>query len=685
MSAVLATDRHVGRASARGAEVIILLVCAGVLVLMRLHAFDLPLETDEANYAYIGGRLLAGDRLYVDVWDHQPPGVFVLFAAVAAVFGGEPVVFRWLATGCSLATMFFIWGILGRVASARTVRSHRLKPGARGIGQSDTGGGEQRSSLLYPASGTQGQAVYTPFAWVPAGGAVLFALASSDPGTAGEGCNREIYMNTLILAAWLWMLRRPSPPASAIFVSGLLLGLASTLKTIIAVHWVCLAVWLVVTSIRRTESATPPDSGSADKPGARRTRDRRQSGDELAIDTSRGMGNRAEDSPALMRAARLRCRIADGLGKTRVPRWRFGLGLRFGLGTVLWFGVGPLVIWLAVFAYFAATGRFVEFWEAVFGFNLGYSGAGDAFFARFTRFFQPERHPFIFYSSAVLWLGGIVSALVLPLAGVLWHRFSTRVSTGKMPVPQMPVPHIPVAQMPAPHRAAVVFALLVAGYVTICLPAQFWPHYYYLLIPALALALPMSVGLLADCTVRYSPGTGGARRRWVMPVILAGLTCWLGFTQWRDYLSRTPYQITVKRYNSRDFFGRAHGRNVAHVTDPDDTIFVFGNDAAIYYYSKRRCASRYTMATGLREQYPRSAQRRAILLEELARELPRVILETGEPRFEAWEAFLKAHYEPIGADYHDRRGDLIMPVWGLKDRPVERIDWNWDRSQIGGG
>ena len=39
----------------------------------------------EGNYAYIGQRLAAGDRLYVDVWDHQPPGVFALTAAVARV------------------------------------------------------------------------------------------------------------------------------------------------------------------------------------------------------------------------------------------------------------------------------------------------------------------------------------------------------------------------------------------------------------------------------------------------------------------------------------------------------------------------------------------------------------------------------------------------------------------------
>ena len=56
-----------------------LAMAGAILLAFRLHAFDLPLETDECNYIYIGSRLLAGDRLYVDVWDHQPFGVFVLF------------------------------------------------------------------------------------------------------------------------------------------------------------------------------------------------------------------------------------------------------------------------------------------------------------------------------------------------------------------------------------------------------------------------------------------------------------------------------------------------------------------------------------------------------------------------------------------------------------------------------
>ena len=157
-------------------------------------------------------------------------------------------------------------------------------------------------------------------------------------------------------------------------------------------------------------------------------------------------------------------------------------------------------------------------------------------------------------------------------------------------------------------------------------------------------------------------------------------------TQSTHYLSQPPFGITVKRYNSRDFWGRGQGDNVRSVTDPGDSIFVFGNDASIYYYAKRRCASRYTMITGLAEGMSGAARRRKNLLDDLQRDPPRLILVVfDEDPFDEWKAFLRAHYtEPVGWDFHDKTGEPIMFVLARKDRPIDAIDWNWDRSSDGG-
>lgn len=549
---------------------------------MRLHAFSLPLETDECNYAHIGARLLDGERLYVDVWDHQPPGVFVLFAATQALFGGEPHVFRWLAMGASLASLWLIFGITRIVGG--------------------------------PSAGI--------------GAAALFAICSADPGTAGEGCNREIFMNTLILAAWWVVLRsawnagRPVPlltPGSglslpvldsvltdldrtliqsairddperwgppqtcALLAAGALLALASAIKTIVAVHWILLAAWIV-------------------------------------------------------------WRAAQTGGRTAVR----ALAL---------FAAGPLLLWLAAFGYFAQTGRWQLFVEAVFGVNLSYSDQPEPFLFRFFRFIQPQRHPFIFDSARYLWW-----AFALGVAAMAMRSFRDR-SPG----------------------ALAVLALAASGYVALCLPAQFWPHYYYLLIPPATIIAALLVDTFGDVT-RLVAGDWESRRPWTRYIPLAALCIAVGFTQWRDYLSRSPLEITIKRYNTRDFWGEAQGRRVAAATRPDDSVFVYGNDASIYYYSRRRCASRFTMITGLREGYRGAAERRAQLIEDIRRNPPAlVMLLFDQPPFPEWQALLHELYqeEPIGWDFHDQKGEPIMAVLGLKSRTFPQIDWNWDRSMIG--
>ncbi len=521
------------------------LVLAGagvVLVLFRLHAFDLPLETDECNYAYIGARLLAGDRLYTDIWDHQPFGIFALFAGVIAVFGDDPSVFRWLATAFSLGSLGLVFAVSRRCA------------------------GRPAAALA----------------------AILFALASSDPGTAGEGCNREIYMNTCILGAWYLAVRSAGLSYRLIFAAGVALAMGSGIKTIVAVHWIALAPWIML-------------------------RVWRQAG----------------------------------------PAWR----CRAAMVSLGWFAVGPAAFWLASLAYFAATDRAHEFVDAVFMFNLSYSEGAESFAARFARFFAPKRHPFIFDSAWPIWSSAAIASAVLLFKGI-----RSRCS-----------------------GIGAVLALVAGSFVAVCLPAQFWPHYYYLLIPPLVIVAGSAVTAISEWCGDSKKSLPFATRLSRIG-LYAVLPVWLTFTEYREYLSQPPFGITVKRYNSRDFWGRAYGEKVRQVTNPEDSIFVFGNDTGVYYYAQRRCASRYSMITGLRTGYKGAEQRRKILLQELEKDPPRLIVVLfDEPAFAQWQAFLNEHYgEPIGWDFHDRTGAPIMFVMARKDQPVQALNWDWDRTEVGG-
>lgn len=586
---------------------------AVVLVLSRWHAFSLPLEADECNYAYIAARLLAGDRLYVDVWDHQPPGVYALFAGAIALFGDAPDVFRWMSTAFSLASLGLIYGI-ARSCAGR----------------------------------------------LPAVAAVsLFAIASADPGTAGEGCNREIYMNTLVLAAWYLALRVPRragpirgpashrPSLATVAAAGACLGLASTIKTVIAVHWLLLAVWLVLWPAR-----------------ARRDPE-------------------ATHGAAPSRAARRRSIIA----------------------TVTAFAVGPTIMWSATLGYFALTHRFALFVDTVFTFNLGYSGGDTHTLSRFAEFFALARHPYVFDSALPLWIAAAAATVWLAARAIVRRD----------------------------RTAAAIVLLVSAGYIATCLPAHFWPHYYYLMIPSLTIAASVALAratawahnalprphapprphdqttgtstahaadpipacgpsdhYVAASSARTGPGIASSAhepvRGPIPAIVLAILVAALFITEYRHYLSQPPFGITVKRYNSQDFWARAHGANVARVTAPGDTVFVFGNHPGVYYYANRRCASRYTMITGLHDGYPGARRRRETLIADLERTPPRVILVLAdEPPFDAWREFLHAHYgQPVGWDFHDRTHAPIMFVLARTDAPVDSIDWNWDRATVGG-
>jgi hypothetical protein len=63
---------------------------AGSLLLVLLRALpnlSYPIGRDQASYLVIGEGLLRGQRLYRDLWDVKPPGIFALYAPLVKLFG----------------------------------------------------------------------------------------------------------------------------------------------------------------------------------------------------------------------------------------------------------------------------------------------------------------------------------------------------------------------------------------------------------------------------------------------------------------------------------------------------------------------------------------------------------------------------------------------------------------------
>jgi 4-amino-4-deoxy-L-arabinose transferase-like glycosyltransferase len=160
---------------------------------VRAPLFDLPLERDEGEYAYIAWRLAAGETPYLDWFDQKPPGVFLAYRAALALPGDPVVAIR------AVGALFCAGSALALFALARAL-------------------------------------VGTAAAWVAA---LLFVFLSADPLLQGPIANTEIFMAPWILVAALLSLRAfgPARPRFATgFAIGLALGVATAFKQVAGIN-----------------------------------------------------------------------------------------------------------------------------------------------------------------------------------------------------------------------------------------------------------------------------------------------------------------------------------------------------------------------------------------------------------------------------------------------------------------
>ncbi len=86
-----------------------------VLVVLRWHFIDFPLERDESAYAYLGKRLLEGQIPYRDFYEMKPPLLFYSYAALVAVFGYTASGIHWAALALSFWNAAWVMGIGARL------------------------------------------------------------------------------------------------------------------------------------------------------------------------------------------------------------------------------------------------------------------------------------------------------------------------------------------------------------------------------------------------------------------------------------------------------------------------------------------------------------------------------------------------------------------------------------------
>ena len=105
-------DRVMGRA------VLAAIMLAAAFLTRCANLGDWNFEVDDQYFALIGHRMLAGDTLYVDIFDRKGPALYMVYAGLAAL-GTSPVAYQLAATVCTALTGYGIARIAALLGAAR--------------------------------------------------------------------------------------------------------------------------------------------------------------------------------------------------------------------------------------------------------------------------------------------------------------------------------------------------------------------------------------------------------------------------------------------------------------------------------------------------------------------------------------------------------------------------------------
>jgi hypothetical protein len=102
-----------GEAS-RGWAFLTLALLSLLLVALRGHLIDIPLERDEGGFAYVGRLILDGVPPYVQAYDYKPPGLYLQYALFISLFGGGAAGIHTGLLLMSVGTMTLLFFLVGR-------------------------------------------------------------------------------------------------------------------------------------------------------------------------------------------------------------------------------------------------------------------------------------------------------------------------------------------------------------------------------------------------------------------------------------------------------------------------------------------------------------------------------------------------------------------------------------------
>ncbi len=200
------------------------------------------------------------------------------------------------------------------------------------------------------------------------------------------------------------------------------------------------------------------------------------------------------------------------------------------------------------------------------------------------------------------WLAGTLAPLLLPGQGPAWALAVAG-----------------IALSPARPWEATVVAWLGAALVGTATGLFFFPHYWLLTLPPLALCAGLGLARLAPVRPRLA----------VWALIALGL--WPAAAHGRSYLERDPVRLAKRLLHPNPVWEAVAAAHAARrLTSPGESIYVFGSEPQIYVYADRLCATRHIYVYPL-TLFPRGPGEVEGELQRLSSDPPSLILYVNQP------------------------------------------------------
>ena len=148
-------------------------------------------------------------------------------------------------------------------------------------------------------------------------------------------------------------------------------------------------------------------------------------------------------------------------------------------------------------------------------------------------------------------------------------------------------------------RGELIFALafLFFSFLGTTPGLYFRPHYFVLLLPAVAILVGMTVTFLQS---------GVSQKKKIIPLLIfAAVFCWNSYLQGSMFFRLTPLQLCQVIYKGNPFIESLPvARYIREHSKPDARIAVIGSEPQIYFYSGRHSATGYIYTYPLMESQP---------------------------------------------------------------------------------